>query len=58
MPRTQFASPPRRRRSPVSAVLLVLFVAFIGLVLWLGLRSGAEPVHQIEQDVTNDLAAH
>jgi hypothetical protein len=57
MPRTTFASPPRRRRSPVSLVLLLVLAAVIGLLLWLGLRSTATPQHQIEQDVTNDVAA-
>ncbi len=54
MARTVFA-PTRRRRSPVPAILLILLVAFIGLLIWLGLRDYEVPQQKIEQDVTNEV---
>ena len=54
MARTTFA-PTRRRRSPVPAILLILLVAFIGLLIWLGMRDYEVPQQKIEQDVTNEV---
>lgn len=56
MSRAQFAPSPRRRRSPVGTILLILLLLFIGLLLYLGLRGHDVPTRQIEQDVTNDVA--
>lgn len=47
--------PPRRRRSPVGLILLVLLVLLIGLLVFLGLRDTEVPTQRIEQDVTNEI---
>jgi hypothetical protein len=57
MSRAQFA-PVRRRRSPVPFILLLLLVAFVALLVWLGLRDNEVPVQKIEQDVTNEVLAN
>lgn len=56
MSRPQFASQPRRRRSPIPTILLLVLALFIGLLLYLGLRSHEVPTRQIVEDVTNDVA--
>jgi hypothetical protein len=56
MPRTSFP-PQRRRRSPVGMILLLLVAAFIGFLVYLGVRSDEVPVQRIEQDVTNAVRA-
>ena len=50
-------APSRRRRSPLPMLLLILLLLFVGLLVWLGLGSGEEPVRTIEQDVTNEVLA-
>lgn len=52
MPKYSF-SQPRRRRSPVGLILIVILVLFVGFLIWLGVRSNAVPQQRIEQDVTN-----
>lgn len=56
MSRPQFAPSPRRRRSPVGTILLAILVLFVGLLLYLGLRSHDVPTRQIDEDVTNAVA--
>jgi cytoskeletal protein RodZ len=56
MPKYSFA-PQRRRRNPIGLILLVILVAFIGFLIWLGLRSTEVPQQRIEQDVTNAVLA-
>jgi hypothetical protein len=48
---------PRRRRSPVPAILLVLLIAFIGFLVWLSMMDTEVPLRPIEQDVTNAALA-
>jgi hypothetical protein len=58
MPRTRTSFPPqRRRRSPVGMLLLLLAAAFVGFLIYLGVRSDEVPVQRIEQDVTNAVRA-
>jgi hypothetical protein len=57
MRRQSSFAPTRRRRSPLPTLLLILLVLFIGLLVWLGLRSNEVPVATIEQDVTNEVLA-
>lgn len=47
--------PPRRRRSPVGLMLLLVPVLLVGFLIWLGLRDNEVPVQRIEQDVTNEI---
>lgn len=56
MPRYDFG-PTRRRRSPVGIILILLLVALVGLLLYLGLRNNEVPTAKIEQDVTNEIQA-
>jgi hypothetical protein len=56
MPRTSFP-PQRRRRSPVGMILLLLAAAFVGFLIYLGVRSDEVPLQRIEQDVTNAVRA-
>ena len=56
MPRTSFP-PQRRRRSPVGTILILLLILFVGLLVYLGVRSTEVPTRQIEQDVTNAVLA-
>ena len=44
---------PRRRRSPLPTILIVLLVAFIGFLVWLSMMDTEVPLRPIEQDVTN-----
>lgn len=57
MPRTVFASQQRRRRSPVPAILLLVLLAIVAGLIWLGVRKTEEPTQRIEQDVTNATLA-
>ncbi|GAA4811918.1 hypothetical protein GCM10023232_03890 [Sphingosinicella ginsenosidimutans] len=57
MPQARF-EPVRRRRSPLPTLLLVLVLALIAFLVWLGMRPHEVPVHQVEQDVTNEVLAH
>lgn len=57
MPQARF-EPVRRRRSPLPTLLLILVILLIGFLVWLGMRQHEVPVHQVEQDVTNEVLAH
>jgi sensor domain CHASE-containing protein len=57
MPRTILTPPPRRRRSPLPMILIVLALLFVGLLIWLSTRSTEVPQQRIEQDVTNEALA-
>jgi multidrug resistance efflux pump len=48
---------PRRRRSRLPAILLILLVAFIGFLVWLSMMDTEVPTQRIEQDVTNAALA-
>ncbi|HEX8191303.1 MAG TPA: hypothetical protein VF552_00240 [Allosphingosinicella sp.] len=48
---------PRRRRSPLPAILLILLVALIGLLVWLSTVDTEVPLRTMEQDVTNAALA-
>ena len=56
MRRSGFAS-PRRRGSPVRAVLLVVLVLIVGFAAWLATLDTEVPTERIEQDVTNEVLA-
>lgn len=48
---------PRRRRSPVPAILLVLVLLVVGGLVYLGSVDTEVPLREIEQDVTNEALA-
>jgi hypothetical protein len=48
---------PRRRRSPLPAILLVLLFALIGFLVWLATMDTEVPLRPMEQDVTNAALA-
>ncbi len=48
---------PRRRRSPLPAILLVLLLALVAGAFWLSSRDTEVPLQRIEQDVTNAALA-
>lgn len=55
--RNQSSFAPSRRRSPLPMLLLILLLAFVGYLIWLGLSSDEVPTRTIEQDVTNEVLA-
>lgn len=55
MRRTSFA-PTRRRRSPVSLILLVLALLVVALLVFAWAKDSEVAPARIEQDVTNELA--
>lgn len=55
MRRTSFA-PTRRRRSPVSLILIVLALLLVALLAYAWAKDSAVAPARIEQDVTNELA--
>ena len=56
MRRTSFA-PPRRRRSPLPALLILLLVLLLGFLVWLSTIDTEVPTQRIEQDVSNEILA-
>ncbi len=56
MPRTSFAA-PKRRKSPVLTVLIVLLVLLIGGLIYLSMKDTEVPQQRVEQDVTNEALA-
>ncbi len=50
-------STPRRRRSPLPAVLIILLVLLIGGAIYLSTVDTEVPLQRIEQDVTNEALA-
>jgi hypothetical protein len=56
MPRTSFA-PPRRRRSPVTGILITILVLLAALLTYLSTVDTEVPTERVEQDVTNEVLA-
>lgn len=56
MPRTSFAA-PRRRRSPLPTILIVLVVLLVAFLIYLSTVDTEVPTQRIEQDVTNEILA-
>jgi len=54
----RISPPPRRRRSPLPTILVILAVLLLGFLIWLSMRSTEQPTQRIEQDVTNEALAH
>lgn len=52
-----FAPPPRRRRSPLPTILILILVALVGFIVWLSMMDTEVPTQRIEQDVTNAALA-
>jgi len=50
-------SPPRRRKSPLPAILIILLVLLIGGAIYLTTVDTEVPQQRIEQDVTNEALA-
>ncbi len=50
-------STPRRRRSPLPAILIILLVLLIGGAIYLSTVDTEVPLQRIEQDVTNEALA-
>ena len=50
-------STPRRRRSPLPTILIVLAVLLIGGIIYLSTVDTEVPLQRIEQDVTNEALA-
>ena len=57
MPRTVLAPAPRRRRSPIPYLLLLILGLVLAFLVYLGLSDNEEPPQKIEQDVTNEVLA-
>lgn len=57
MPKYSSLSTPRRRRSPLPAILITLFVLMVGGLIYLSMRDAEVPQQRIEQDVTNEALA-
>lgn len=56
MPRTSFA-PTRRRRSPVTGILITVIALLAALFVYLSTVDTEVPTQRIEQDVTNEVLA-
>ena len=50
-------STPRRRKSPLPAILIALLVLLVGGIIYLSTRNTEVPKQRIEQDVTNEALA-
>ncbi len=57
MPRYSSLSTPRRRRSPLPTILILLLVLLIGGAIYLTTVDTEVPQQRIEQDVTNEALA-
>ena len=57
MPRTVFAPPTRRRKSPLPMLLLLVLVVLVGFLIYLSTVDSEVPTQRIEQDVTNEVLA-
>lgn len=55
--RNTFSS-PRRRRSPIPAILIILLVLIVGGVIYLSTVDTEVATKRIEQDVTNEALAN
>ena len=56
MPRTSFA-PTRRRRSPVSFILILIALLVVALLVYAWAKDSSVAPTIIEQDVTNEVQA-
>lgn len=56
MARYDFA-PQRRRRSPLKILLILLLIAFVGLIIYSSMVDTEVPTTTVEQDVTNEVLA-
>jgi hypothetical protein len=50
-------SQPRRRRSPLPAILVILLLLIVGGAIYLSTVDTEVPTTRIEQDVTNEALA-
>ena len=57
MPRSMLTPMPRRRRSPLPAILILLTVLIVGGAIYLSTVDTEVPTTRIEQDVTNEALA-
>jgi hypothetical protein len=58
MPRySSLSTAPRRRKSPLPAILITLLVLLIGGAIYLTTVDTEVPQQRIEQDVTNEALA-
>jgi uncharacterized integral membrane protein len=57
MPKYSSLSTPRRRRSPLPAILIILLVLLVGGLIYLSMMDTEVPQQRIEQDVTNEALA-
>ena len=57
MPRTVLAPAPRRRRSLIPYLLLLILGLVLAFLVYLGFSDSEEPLQKIEQDVTNEVLA-
>jgi uncharacterized integral membrane protein len=57
MPKYSSLSTPRRRRSPLPAILIILLVLLVGGLIYLSMMDIEVPQQRIEQDVTNEALA-
>jgi len=48
---------PRRRRSPLPTLLILLLVALVGFLIYLSTIDTEVPAQRVEQDVTNEVLA-
>ena len=57
MPRTVLAPAPRRRRSIIPYLLLLILGLVLAFLVYLGFSDSERPLQKIEQDVTNEVLA-
>jgi|SoiMethySBSTD1v2_1073268.scaffolds.fasta_scaffold2133266_2 hypothetical protein len=57
MPRTILEPAPRRRRSLIPYLLLLILGLVLAFLVYLGFSDSEEPLQKIEQDVTNEVLA-
>jgi hypothetical protein len=58
MPRPRYDfGPQRRRRSPLSTILILLLVLIVGLLAYASMVDTEVALGPIEQDVTNEVLA-
>ena len=57
MPRSMLTPIPRRRRSPLPAILILLFVLIVGGAIYLSTVDTEVATQRIELDVTNEALA-
>ena len=57
MPRTVLAPAPRRRRSIIPYLLLLILGLVLAFLVYLGFSDSEQPLQKIEQDVTNEVLA-